>query len=101
MKTIAVGMIINAIGFGMYGFVSTVPLFFLAMIIITIGEMIISPISQKLVAQFAPEDMRGRYMAIFSFSWAFPSLSAVILAGIIMDNYDGNWVWYFSIIICL
>jgi len=36
-----------------------------AMAIITIGEMLTAPTSQALVARFAPDDMRGRYMAIF------------------------------------
>jgi MFS family permease len=101
MKVIAIGTFIYAVGFGMYGFVTTVPFFFIAMIIITIGEMIISPFQQKIVAQFAPEDMRGRYMAVSGFAWAVPSIFGIILAGIIVDNYDGKYVWYLSIIICL
>jgi dipeptide/tripeptide permease len=30
------------------------------MVIITIGEMLVAPVSQALTAQLAPEDMRGR-----------------------------------------
>ena len=36
--------------------------FMSAVVIITIGEMIIMPVSQALAANFAPEDMRGRYI---------------------------------------
>jgi MFS family permease len=90
----AVGTVFYAIGFGLYGFVSTVSMFFLAMIIITIGEMIIASFSQTLAASFATEDKRGRYMAIFSYGFIIPTLFGILLAGLIMDNLDPNWIWY-------
>jgi MFS family permease len=101
MKVMAVGTFLYAIGFAMYGFFSTTTFFFIAMAIITIGEMFISPIGQSLVARFAPEDMRGRYMAFYGISWTIPSLFGPLLAGLIMDNYDPNLVWYLAGIIGL
>ena len=64
------------------------------MIVITVGEMLAVPVGQALVACFAPDEMRGRYMAMYGFSWAVPSAVAPLLAGLIMDNGDPNWVWY-------
>jgi MFS family permease len=97
----AYGSLLYAIGFGMYGFVSTFPMFLLAMVIITIGEMLTAPVGQSLVAKFAPSDMRGRYMAIYGFSWAIPGAMGLILAGLVTDYIGPNWVWYFSIILSL
>lgn len=88
------GTMLYAIGFGMYGFVSTFGLFLVAMAVITLGEMFIAPVGQSLVAKFAPEDMRGRYMAIFAFSFIIPAGVGVMLAGLIMDNSDPRMVWY-------
>ncbi|MCP4429119.1 MAG: MFS transporter, partial [Chloroflexi bacterium] len=90
----AVGTLLYAIGFGMYGFVATFPLFLLAMVVITIGEMLVSPVGQAIVAKLAPEDMRGRYMAVAGFGWVIPSTVGPLLAGLIMDNADPRWVWY-------
>jgi len=101
MKVMAVGTFLYAIGFSMYGFFSTSLFFFIAMAIITIGEMFISPIGQSMVAHFAPEDMRGRYMAFYGFSWTIPSLFGPLAAGLIMDNYDPNLVWYLAGVIGL
>jgi MFS family permease len=101
MLMLALGTVVFGIGFAMYGFVSGYVLFMLAMIIITIGEMIFVPVSQALVAQFAPEDMRGRYMAMFGFSWTIPIAIGPLLAGLIMDNYDPNWVWYAASIVAV
>ncbi|MCJ7733520.1 MAG: MFS transporter [Anaerolineales bacterium] len=94
MKIMAWGMVIYAVGFSMYGFVSAQWLFVLAMVIITIAEMLVSPTGQAVVAKLSPEDMRGRYMAVFGFTWTIPTAIGPLLAGVVMDNYDPNWVWY-------
>ncbi len=90
----AVGTLLYAIGFVMYGFVSLFALFLLAMVIITIGEMFVSPVGQAIVARIAPEEMRGRYMAVFGFSWVIPFAIGPFLAGLVMDNLNPNVLWY-------
>jgi dipeptide/tripeptide permease len=65
----------------MFGYVGAFGFFMLAMAIITIGEMVHIPVAQSLVAYFAPEEMRGRYMAAFGFTWAIPNTIAPTLAG--------------------
>lgn len=97
----AAGTFLYAIGFAMYGFVSIYSLFVLAMVIITIGEMIVAPMGQALVAKFAPEEMRGRYMAVFGISWGIPFAIGPYLAGLILDNYDPRWLWYIAGVIGL
>ena len=94
MLLMTFGTLFYLVGFTMYGFVATYPLFLLAMVVITIGEMIVSPTSTALVARLAPLEMRGRYMAVSGFSWIIPSAIGPLLAGLIMDNYDPRWLWY-------
>jgi len=96
MLMMALGAIIYAIGFGMYGFVSEYAMFMFAMVIITIGEMVVTPVAQALVAKFSPEEMRGRYMAVFGISWLIPGAIGPLLAGLVMDNGNPLWVWYGS-----
>ena len=38
--------------------------------------------------------MRGRYMGVYGLSWTVPSAIAPLLAGVVMDNYNPDWVWY-------
>ncbi|MHB8779144.1 MAG: MDR family MFS transporter [Anaerolineales bacterium] len=90
----AFGTFLYVIGFSMYGFVSTYIMFVVAMVIITIGEMLVSPVSQALVASFAPEDMRGRYMAVSGFSWGLPFAVGPYLAGLIIDGPKPYLLWY-------
>ena len=94
MLTMAIGNILYVIGFSMYGYVEGYAMYLLAMIIITIGEMIIAPVSQSIVANFAPEDMRGRYMAISSFAWVIPVSFGPLGAGYILDNFDPRLLWF-------
>jgi MFS family permease len=95
MLMMALGTLFYAIGFAMYGFVSAYGMFILAMVVITIGEMIVSPVGQALVASFAPEQMRGRYSAIFgNLAWGVPFAIGPLLAGTIIDNVNPNWLWY-------
>ncbi|MBT3337852.1 MAG: MFS transporter [Anaerolineae bacterium] len=101
MLMMALGAIIYAIGFSMYGFVNEYAMFMLAMVIITIGEMVVTPVAQALVAKFSPEEMRGRYMAVFGISWLIPGAIGPLLAGLIMDNGDPRWVWYASGILAI
>jgi MFS family permease len=96
----AVGVFFYMIGFGMFGFVTAYWLFAAAIVIITIGEMVIMPTASALATNFAPEDMRGRYMAIFGLSWALPATVGPSLAGLIIDNYDPNLLWYIGAAIC-
>ncbi|MDF1500262.1 MAG: MFS transporter [Anaerolineales bacterium] len=88
------GALLYAVGFGIYGFASDYSVFVVAMIIITIGEMLNAPIGQAVVANLAPENMRGRYMAFYGFSYAIPGVFGTLLAGLIMDNSDPRLVWY-------
>lgn len=90
----AVGTALYALGFAMYGFTATYALFLLAMVVITIGEMLVAPVSQALVAQLAPEDKRARYMATFGLAWIVPGAIGPVLAGMVMDFGDSRWVWY-------
>ena len=94
MLVMAVGTVFYLVGFLMYGFVSQYVMFLLAMVIITIGEMLVVPVSNSVVANLAPADMRGRYMALSEFSYIIPFAVGPLAAGYIMDNFDPNWVWY-------
>jgi MFS family permease len=97
MIMMAVGTALYAIGFALYGFVSTYFYFAVAMAIITVGEMIVIPVARALTANLAPEDMRGRYMAVFGFSWGIPFAVGPYLAGLIMDSAaDPSWLWYIT-----
>ena len=95
------GALLYAIGFGMIGAVSTYPLFVLSMVIITIGELISAPLYQTMAAEFAPIDMRGRYMAFLNISYSFSSAFGPLIAGYGLESSHPQWVWFVGGILCL
>ncbi|MCK5054635.1 MAG: MFS transporter [Anaerolineales bacterium] len=100
MVMMAAGTALYMVGLTMFGFVSTYWLFVAAILLLTFGEMLVMPVSQALAARFATEDMRGRYMAFYSLAWAIPSTIGPWAAGLILDNYNPDWVWYAAGIAC-
>jgi MFS family permease len=94
MLMMALGAFFIAAGLLLYGFVGTFWLFAVAMAILTIGEMVTIPIANAIVATFSPEEMRGRYNFIYGNSWGISFAVGPYLAGVVMDNYDPNLLWY-------
>jgi MFS family permease len=93
MLMVAAGTALYGFGFAMYGFTSTYMMFAVAMIVITIGEMVVSPFQQALVASFAPEQMRGRYMAVSGLSWGMAFAVGPYFAGLLLDSPSPNLLW--------
>jgi MFS family permease len=87
-------------GFAMIGFVQQTGFFFVAVIIITIGEMVMFPTNKALAVNFSPPEMRGRYMAIYDLGWTIPSTLGPAAAGLILDNFNPNLLWILGGILC-
>jgi MFS family permease len=94
MLMMAAGTLLFSFGFVMYGVFDNYTWFMIAMAIITVGEMVTVPIANAEVINFAPEDMRGRYGAVYGLAWGLPFMIGPYLAGLLMDNFNPDWLWY-------
>jgi len=94
------GAVFFMIGFTMIGFVKGFIFFLLAIVIATVGEMIMFPTNKALAINFAPIEMRGRYMAIYDLGWTIPATFGPAAAGLILDYYNPNLLWYLGGILC-
>jgi MFS family permease len=88
------------VGFGSYGLPPSIPLFVFAMILITLGEMLVIPTSQAMTALLAPPDMRARYVATERINWITAQSLGPLAAAAIMDRFDPRWVWAGCSILC-
>lgn len=100
LKLIAAGSLLIALGFGIFGFVKGYSMFMLAFVIITIGEMIFFPTQQAIVALLAPEDMRGRYMAVSGIVFSLPNMFGPTLGGYLLGKLDPNLFWTLAGMVC-
>ena len=96
-----IGTMLYAIGFSMVGFGNTYAHFILAFAIVTTGELISSPLYQTIAAEFAPIDMRGRYMAFLNISYSFAAAVGPLVAGYVMESSHPQWVWYGGGMLCV
>jgi MFS family permease len=55
--------------------------------------IVVSPFQQALLAGFAPEQMRGRYMAVSGLSWGIAFAIGPYFAGLILDSAHPNLLW--------
>ncbi len=68
-KAMAFGYVLIGGGLCVLAFGVSLSMLILAIVVLTLGEMIAMPIASSYVANLAPDDMRGRYMGVLGFSW--------------------------------
>lgn len=89
----AVGMLVYALGAGSVALMTGFSGFWLSMVILTFGELILIPTSSKYVADIAPEDLRGRYMSLYWFGWGVSRTLAPLIGGYLNDNISPRAIW--------
>lgn len=94
LRVMVGGALFYATGLAIFGLTASYWLFVAAVAIATLGELLVQPTAHALVARFAPEMMRGRYMAIYGFTWPVAQGVGPLAAGLIMDNIDPRLVWF-------
>ncbi len=101
LPVLTVGALFYTVGIGGVAAGSTFWGFWLCMVILTIGELIMSPTITTLVANIAPPQMRGRYMSIFSLTWGIGVGVGPVIAGFFSDHFFLSAMWYVGAIFAL
>jgi MFS family permease len=89
-SALSLGAVLYGVGYGMMGLGSGFLLIAVAMFVTTAGEIVATPPSLNLVANFSGESTRGRYMGVFglfnSFGWSIGPL----VGGVLLDLARGR-----------
>jgi len=88
----AFGYSLIGAGLALLAFGSSLPMLILSVIVLTIGEMIALPISSSYVAELAPDNMRGRYMGFFGFSWSL-AIGLGPMIGLWVFSHSPELLW--------
>jgi MFS family permease len=91
---IATGMLVYAVGVGSVGLMSTFWGFWVSMVVITFGELILMPTGTTYAANRAPETMRGRYMSVYWLTWGLARSAAPMIGGFLHDQIAPVAIWY-------
>jgi len=84
---LASGALVYAIGYFLVGLAAGFPFLVFCMVVITIGEMMISPPSLALVANLSSPEAYGRYMGIFGFFYTSGWSLGPTLGGLLLDVF--------------
>lgn len=93
LQVAAVGMFVYACGAGSVALMSGFWGFWVSMVILSMGELILVPTSSKYVADLAPSHLRGRYMSIYWLSFGAARTLSPLIGGFLNDAISGRAIW--------
>lgn len=94
LMVLAAGSAIYALAVGGVALANGFWGFWMCMVIMTIGELILVPTSSTYAANLAPPDKRGRYMSIYGLSWPVGSGIGPFFGGMMNDTLGPQAIWY-------
>jgi len=96
LGVMAVSALFYAAGLAIFATGQVFLAFWLGIVIMSIGELIIAPTATTLVAALSPPDMRGRYMGVFGLSYRIGNGIGPVIAGWLGDRFMPAAIWYFG-----
>jgi MFS family permease len=90
---IAIGYLLNGVGFALTGIAHTFPALAATVVIWTFAEMLYSPMSGTYITQIAPEQYRGRYAGLFVTMWSAGMLFGPTLGTLVFDHNEAILWW--------
>jgi MFS family permease len=94
LPVMAVGALFYGLGVGSVALGSGFWAFWLSMVVLTVGEMILVPTGTTLTANLAPADQRGRYMGVYSLTWSLCYGLGPAIGGFLSDQIAPVAIWY-------
>ncbi len=92
------GSLFYGLGWLLFAWITDFSWAVMAMVVVTAGEIIVTPLALSVVAEFSPEDKRGRYMGFFGLSTSLSASSGPLLGGILLDAFPANPLFIWGII---
>jgi MFS family permease len=90
---LAVAALLLGTGFGLTGWVDTLPLYAFTVVIWTLGEIIGAAIAPVVVSELSPVDMRGLYQGIFGSMWGLAFFIGPVVGGWIYQELGSQALW--------
>lgn len=89
-SALALGAVLYGVGYGMMGLGHGFMLVASGMFVTTLGEIVATPPSLNLVANFSGDTTRGRYMGIYGLFNSFGWSAGPLVGGILLDHSVGR-----------
>lgn len=93
------GMLLMAAGNAVTAWVSSTPGYAAAVVVWTVGEVLLTSIGAAVVADLAPVELRGRYNGWYGLAWGLGSFTAP-LGGTHLLTISASLLWYVCAGLC-
>ena len=93
-RTLALGSVLVGLGFGVNAFAHDAWTLGLGIVIWTVGEILVLPIGNALVADVAPTHLRGRYQGAYGLCFGLAAFAAPLLGTAVLQRFGQAALWY-------
>ncbi len=93
MRVVVIGGLLISIGFGLNAFHGGIGFIALTISIWTLGEIMQAPFKQAIVTNMAPEDLRARYLGLFSMCYASALTIGAPIGGEVLARFGPEALW--------
>ena len=93
VQTCALPILLVGVGFGLNAFARSAPVYALGVIVWTVGEIGVLPVSNALVADLAPPHIRGRYQGAYGLSFSLAVSLAPALGTLVLQRLGDATLW--------
>jgi len=93
-----IGSLIYAIGYFTVGVATSFVFLIGSVVVITVGEMIVSPTTMSYASIIADPEHKGRYLGFFNVSHSLGWSLAPLVGGVLLDSFTGRSFFIWGII---
>jgi MFS family permease len=90
---LAISALLTGIGFGLLGFVSSVPGYAVAITVFTLGEVAMAGVNPTFVSELSPPSLRGTYQGAWMLSFSLAAFAAPLLGGTLLGAIGSRNLW--------
>jgi MFS family permease len=101
LRVLALGALLYALGVGSVALGAGFWAFWLSMVVLTFGELLLVPTGTAHAANSAAPEMRGRYMGLYGLTWSVAFGIGPVLGGWLNDNVSPVATWVGGMIVGL
>jgi len=94
-RGLILGSLLYGLGYLSMGWVGDFGWALAAIVVVTAGEVVFSPLTLSVVADLSPEEQRGRYMGFYGLSQTLGVSFGPLLGGVLLEAFPNNphFIW--------
>ena len=93
-RILALGALLVGLGWGCNAVNASAAAYAAAILVWTLGEVLVTPVASAVVANIAPDHLRGRYQGAWSMSWAFAACAGPGTGAWVLGRFGPVALWF-------